>query len=94
MSKRENGLPRITVNRKGKHQYVIEEKGELFLIKQNENIVVIPAKDLKWLIEKFAAILERQEQKRTASQKRHFKLYEPQSARQQRDKKQRSGEIE
>jgi len=93
MSKREKGLPRFTLNRKGKFQYIIEEKGELFLIKQNENVVVIPAKDLKWLIEKFAAILERQEQKRTASHERHFKLYEPQSARQQRDKKQKSGEM-
>jgi hypothetical protein len=93
MSKREKGLTRINVNRKGKYQYVIEEKGKLFFIKQNENIVVIPAEDLKRLIEKFAVILERQEQKRTASHERHFKLYEPQSARQQRDKKQKSGEM-
>ena len=94
MSKREDSLPRITVNRKGNNSLTIEEKGELSLIKQNENIVVLRAKDLKWLIEKFTAILERQEQKRTASQKRHRKLYEPQSARQQRDKKQKSGEME
>ena len=93
MSKRENGLPRSTVNRKGKYQYIIEERGPLFLIKQNENIVVIPAEDLKSLREKFTAILERREQKRTTSQKRHRKLYEPQSARQQRDKKQKSGEM-
>jgi hypothetical protein len=93
MSKRENGLPRFTMNRKGKHQYIIEEKGPLFLIKQNKNIVVIPAEDLKWIIEKFTAILNRKKQQRIISQKHHYKLYEPQSARQQRDKKQRSGEI-
>ena len=94
MSKRENGLPRSKRNRKGKYQYIIEEKGQLFLIKQDKNIVVIPTEDMKWIIEKFNAILERKKQKREISQKRHYKLYEPQSARQQRDKKQRSGEIE
>ena len=94
MSKKEKGLSRFTMNRRGKFQYIIEEKGELFLIKQNKNIVVIPIEDMKWIIEKFNAILERKKQQREISQKRHYKLYEPQSARQQRDKKQRSGEIE
>jgi hypothetical protein len=93
MSKKENGRPRIAVNRKGKYPYIIEERGPLFLIKQNENTVVIPAKDLKWIIETFTAILEHEEHKRTTSQQRQRKLYEPQSARQQRDKKQRCGEI-
>jgi hypothetical protein len=93
MSKREKGLPRFTSNRKGKFQYIIEEKGELFLVKQKENIVVIPIEDMKWLIEKFNAILDRKKQQREISQKRHYKLYEPQSARQRKDKKQKSGEI-
>jgi protease II len=93
MSKRENGLPRLTMNRKGKHQYIIEEKGQLFLIKQNKNIVVIPTEDMKWIIEKFKAILERKKQQRKSSQKLHYKVYEPRSARQQREKKQRSGQI-
>jgi hypothetical protein len=93
MSKRESGLPRFTMNRKGKFQYIIEEKGELFLIKQNQNIVVIPTEDMKWIIEKFNAILKRKKEQRKISQKHHYKLYEPQSARQQRDKKQKSGEI-
>ena len=94
MRKRENGPPRFTMNRKGKFQYIIEEKGQLFLIKQNKNIVVIPTEDMKWIIEKFNAILKRQKEKREISQKRHYKPYEPKSTRQQRDKKQRSGEIE
>jgi hypothetical protein len=94
MSKRENGLPRFTKHRKGKFQYIIEEKGELFLIKQNKNIVVIPTEDMKWIIEKFNAILKRKKQERKISQRHHYKLYEPRSARQQKDKKQRSGEIE
>jgi len=94
MSKRENGPGRLTMDRKGKYQYIIEEKGQLFLIKQNKNIVAIPTEDMKWIIEKFNAILERKKQQREISQKRHYKLYEPRSARQQRDKKQRSGEIE
>jgi hypothetical protein len=94
MSKRENGLPRFTVNRKGKYQYVIEEKGQLFLIKQDKNIVVIPAEDIKWIMEKFTAILERKKQQRITSQERRYKRYEPRSARQLRDKKQKSGEIE
>lgn len=94
MSKRENGFPRFTMNRKGKFQYIIEEKGELFLIKQNKNIVVIPIEDMKWIIEKFNEILKRKEQQGKISQRPHYKLYEPKSARQQRDKKQRSGEIE
>jgi hypothetical protein len=94
MSKRENGLPRFTVNRKGKYQYVIEEKGQLFLIKQDKNIVVIPAEDIKWIMEKFTAILERKKQQRLTSQERRYKRYEPRSARQLRDKKQKSGEIE
>lgn len=94
MSKKENALSRFTMNRRGKFQYIIEEKGELFLIKQNKNIVVIPTEDMKWIIEKFNAILKRKKQQREISQKRHYKLYEPRSARQQRDKKQRSGEIE
>jgi hypothetical protein len=93
MSKREKGLPRFTLNRKGKFQYIIEEKGELFLIKQKENIVVIPTKDMKWIIEQFNAILNRKKLQREISQKHHYKLYEPKSARQQRDKKQKSGEI-
>jgi hypothetical protein len=94
MSKREKGLARLTMNRKGKFQYIYEEKGQLFLIKQNKNIVVIPTEDMKWIIEKFNAILRRKKQQREISQKHHYKLYEPKSARQQRDKKQRSGEIE
>jgi hypothetical protein len=49
---------------------------------------------MKWIIEKFNAILKRKKQQRKISQKLHYKLYEPKSARQQRDKKQRSGEIE
>jgi DNA integrity scanning protein DisA with diadenylate cyclase activity len=93
MSKRESGPRRFTMNRKGKFQYIIEDQGELFLIKQNKNIVVIPTEDMKWIIEKFNAILSRKKQKREISQKRHYKLYEPRSARQLRDKKQRSGEI-
>lgn len=93
MSKRENGLPRFTRNRKGKFQYIIEEKGQLFLIKQNKNIVVIPTEDMKWIIEKFNAILNRKKQQRKISQTHHYTLYEPRSARQLRDKKQRSGEI-
>jgi hypothetical protein len=93
MSKKENDLSRFTMNRRGKFQYIIEEKGQLFLIKQNKNIVVIPTEDMKWIIEKFNAILERKKQQRKISQKRRYKLYEPESARQQRDKKQRSGEI-
>ena len=40
------------MNRRGKFQYIIEEKGQLFLIKQNKNIVVIPTEDMKWIIEK------------------------------------------
>jgi hypothetical protein len=48
---------------------------------------------MKWIIEKFNAILKRKKQDRKISQKHHYKLYEPRSARQQRDKKQRSGEI-
>jgi hypothetical protein len=87
MSKRENRLPRFTVNRKGKYQYVIEEKGQLFLIKQDKNIVVIPAEDIKWIMEKFTAILERKKQQRLTSQERRYKRYEPRSARQLRDKK-------
>ena len=94
MSKKENGLPRSKRNRKGKYQYIIEEKGSLFLIKQNKNIVVIPTEDMKWIIEKFSAILKRKKQQKEISQKHHYKLYEPKSARQERDKKQRSGEIE
>jgi hypothetical protein len=93
MSKRENGLPRFTMNRRGKFQYIIEEKGQLFLIKQNNNIVVIPTEDMKWIVEKFNAILKRKKQQKKISQEHHYKLYEPKSARQQRDKKQRSGEI-
>jgi len=93
MSKREKGFPRFTLNRKGKFQYIIEEKGELFLIKQNQNIVVIPTDDMKWIIEKFTEILNRKKQQREISQRHHYKLYEPKSARQQRDKKQKSGEI-
>lgn len=93
MSKMENGLPRSTMNRKGKYQYIIEEKGQLFLIKQNKNIIVIPTEDMKWIIEKFNAILKRKKQQTKISQKHHYKLYEPKSGRQQRDKKQRSGEI-
>ncbi len=93
MSKKENGLARPTVNRKGKYQYIIEEKGQLLLIKQNRNIVVIPIEDMKWIIEKFNVILKRKKQQREMSQKHHYKLYEPRSARQQRDKKQKSGEI-
>jgi hypothetical protein len=93
MSKREKDLPRFTLNRKGKFQYIIEEKGELFFIKQKENIVVIPIEDMKWLIEKFTAILNRKKQQKENSQRHHYKLYEPKSARQQRDKKQKSGEI-
>jgi len=93
MSKRENGLSRFTMNRRGKFQYIIEEKGQLFLIKQNKNIVVIPTEDMKWIIEKFNAILDRKKQQRKISQKHHYKLYEPESSRQRRDKKQRSGEI-
>jgi hypothetical protein len=93
MSKRENRPPRFTINRTGKFQYIIEEKGQLFLIKQNENIVVIPTEDMKWIIEKFNAILKRKKEKGNISQQRHYKLYEPKSARQKRDKKQRSGEI-
>jgi hypothetical protein len=93
MSKRENGLPRFAKNRKGKFQYIFEEKGQLFLIKQNKNIIVIPTEDMKWIIEKLNAILKRKKQERKISQKHHYKLYEPQSARQQRDKKQKSGEI-
>jgi hypothetical protein len=81
MSKRENGAGRLTLDRKGKYQNIIEEKGQLFLIKQNKNIVVIPTEDMKWIIEKFNAILERKKQKREIAQKRHYKLYEPQSAR-------------
>jgi hypothetical protein len=49
---------------------------------------------MKWIIEKFNAILKRKKQQREISQKHHYKLYEPKSTRQQRDKKQRSGEIE
>jgi hypothetical protein len=94
MSKKENGLPRFAMERKGKYQYIIEEKGPLFLIKQNKNIVVIPTEDMEWIIEKFNAILKRKKQKQEISQQRHYKLYEPQSARQQRNKKQRSGEFE
>lgn len=93
MSKKENGLSRFTMTRKGKFQYIIEEKGQLFLIKQDKNIVVIPTEDMKWIIEKFNAILKRKKQQRKISQKHHYKLYEPKSARQRRDKKQRSGEI-
>jgi hypothetical protein len=93
MSKRENGLPRFTRNRKGKFQYIIEEKGQLVLIKQNKNTVEIPTEDMKWIIEKFNDISERKEQQRNISQKHHHTLYEPRSARQLRDKKQRSGEI-
>jgi hypothetical protein len=93
MSKRENRPPRFTINRTGKFQYIIEEKGQLFLIKQNENIVVIPTEDMKWIIEKFTEILNRKKQQREISQRHHYKLYEPKSARQQRDKKQKSGEI-
>jgi hypothetical protein len=93
MNKRESGPPRFAMKRKGKFQYIIEEKGQLFLIKQNENIVVIPTEDMKWIIEKFNAILKRKKEKKEISDKRHYKLYEPKSARQQRDKKQRSGEI-
>jgi len=40
------------MNRRGNFQYIIEEKGQLFLIKQNKNIVVIPTEDMKWIIEK------------------------------------------
>ena len=94
MSKRENGLARLIMHRKGKFQYIIEEKGQLFLIKQNKNIVVIPIEDMKWIIEKFNVILKRKKQQREISQKHHYKLYEAKSTRQQRDKKQRSGEIE
>ncbi len=93
MSKKEKDLLRFTLNRKGKFQYIIEEKGELFLIKQNENIVVIPTEDMKWIIEKLSEILNRKKQQKEISQKHHYKLYEPQSARQRKDKKQRSGEI-
>jgi hypothetical protein len=93
MSKKENGLPRSKRNRKGKYQYIIEEKGPLFLIKQNKNIVVVPTEDMKWIIEKFSAILERKKQQKENSQKHHYKLYEPKSTRQERDKKQKSGEI-
>ena len=93
MSKRENCPPRLTTNRKGKFQYIFEEKGQLFLIKQNENIVLIPTEDMKWIIEKFNAILNRKKEQRKISQRHHYKLYEPKSARQQKDKKQRSGEI-
>jgi hypothetical protein len=93
MGKRENELPRFTMKRKGKFQYIIEEKGQNILIKQNKNIVVIPTEDMKWIIEKFNAILKRKKQQREISQKHHYKLYEPRSARQQRDKKQKSGEI-
>jgi hypothetical protein len=94
MSKRANGLPRFTMNREGKLLYVIEEKGQSILIKQNKNIVVIPTEDMKWIIEKINAILKRKKQQRKISQKHPYKFYEPKSARQQRDKKQRSGEIE
>ena len=79
MSKRENGQPRSTVNRHEKYPYTIEERGRVFLMKQNENTVAIPAEDLRKLIEKFTAMLERQEQKSTTSKQRHRKLYEPQS---------------
>jgi DNA integrity scanning protein DisA with diadenylate cyclase activity len=94
MSQRENDFPRFTMSRKGKHQFVIEEKGQLLLIKQNKNIVVIPAEDIKWMMEKFTAILERKKQQRITLQERRYKRYEPRSARQLRDKKQKSGEIE
>jgi hypothetical protein len=94
MNKREGGLPRISVNREEEYLYAIEERGPLFLIKQNENTVVIPAEDLKSLIEKFAAILERRNKRKTTSQRHHDGPYEPKSARQQRDKKQKSGEID
>ena len=94
MSKREIGRPRITANRKGKYPCVIEERGPLFLIKQNENTVVIPAEDLQSIIEKFTAILERRNKKKTTSQRHHDGPYEPQSARQLKDKKQKSGELE
>jgi len=93
MSKKENGSARLTVDPKGKYQYIIEEKGQLFLIKQNKNIIVIPTEDMEWIIEKFKAILKRKKQQKEISQKRHYKLYEPRSARQLRDKKQKSGEI-
>ncbi len=94
MIKREDGQPHSPVNRQEKYPYTIEERGPVFLIKQNKSVVTIPAGDLKKLIEKFTAMLERQEQKSTTSQERHQKPYEPQSARQQRDKKQKSGEME
>jgi hypothetical protein len=94
MKKRENELPRTTVNREAEYPYVIEKRGPLFLIKQNENTVVIPAEDLPSIIEKFTALLERRKEKRTTSQRHHDRPYEPQSTRQQKDKKQRSGEID
>ncbi len=94
MSKKENGLARLTMNRKGNIQYIFEEKGQLFLIKQNKDIVVIPTEDMKWMIEKFNAILKRKKQQKKISQEHHYKTYAPKSARQQRDNKQRSGEIE
>ena len=62
MNKRENGSPRFLLYRKGKFPYSIEEKGPSFLIKQKENVVVIPTKDMKWLIEKFSAILNRKKE--------------------------------
>jgi len=94
MNKKENGPQRFTLSRKGKFPYSIEEKGQSFLIKQKENIVVIPTKDIKWLIGEFNAILSRKKEQKEISQKHHYQLYEPKSARQRRDNKQRSGEIE
>jgi len=94
MNKRENGLPRITVNREAEYPYVIEKRGPLFLIKQHENTVVIPAEDLPSIIEKFTALLEHRKGKEAAPQRHHDQPYEPQSTRQQKDKKQRSGEID
>jgi len=94
MNKKENGSSRFILYRKGKFPYSIEEKGQSFLIKQKESIVIIPTKDMKWLIGEFNAILSRKKEQKEISQKHHYQLYEPKSARQRRDNKQRSGEIE